>query len=60
MDKRQDYQAAHQLEQQTPKRHAAGSGICAAVVEHRQQTRAKVRADHQAQRDREGDRPGGG
>ncbi|MNS62195.1 hypothetical protein D3C72_952470 [compost metagenome] len=60
MNKRQDYQAAHQLKEQTPQRHATGRSICAAIVEHRQQTRAEVRADHQAQRHREGDRPCGG
>ena len=60
MDKGQNNQAAHQLKQQAAERHAAGGGVAGAVIEHRQQARAEVGTDHQAQSHREGDRPGGG
>ncbi len=55
MNKRQDNQAAHQLKQQAAERHTTGSSIRSTVVEHRQQTRAEVGANHQTQRYRERD-----
>ncbi len=59
VNKRQDDQTAHQLKQQAAQRHAAGSGIGGAVVEHRQQAGAKVSANHQTERHRERDGAGG-
>ncbi|MNZ99501.1 hypothetical protein D3C78_1188300 [compost metagenome] len=53
MHKRQNNQAAHQLKQQTAERHTTGGGVGAAVVQHCQQSRAKVGTDHQTQCHRE-------
>ena len=60
VDKRQNNQATHQLKQQATQRHTAGGGVSGAVVEHGQQARTQVGANHQTQRHREGDDPGGG
>ncbi len=53
MHKRQNNQATHQLKQQAAERDTASRGIGGAVIQHRQQTGAEIRANHRAQRHRE-------
>ncbi len=47
MHKRQNNQTPHQLEQQTAERHAARRSVGGAVVDHRQNPRTEVGANHQ-------------
>ena len=60
VNERQNQQAAHQLKQQASQRHTARGGVGGAVVEHRQQAGTEVGANHQTQRNREGNHTSGG